>query len=52
VLWLLLAHVVFITLGYAVSDGSPVLNELGTLVFDTDDVLKATVAMILLAWSR
>jgi predicted ferric reductase len=48
VLWLLLAHVVFITLGYAVSDGSPVLNELGTLVFDTGDVLKATVAMILL----
>ncbi|MEV6610828.1 ferredoxin reductase family protein [Kutzneria sp. NPDC051319] len=48
VLWLLLAHVVFITLGYAASDGSPVLGELGTLVFDTDDVLKATVAMILL----
>ncbi|HEY0498051.1 MAG TPA: ferredoxin reductase family protein [Kutzneria sp.] len=48
VLWLLLAHVVFITLGYAASDGSPVLSELGTLVFDTDDVLKATVAMILL----
>jgi predicted ferric reductase len=39
---------VFITLGYAASDGSPLLTELGTLVFDTDDVLKATVAMILL----
>ncbi|GAA3437800.1 ferredoxin reductase family protein [Kutzneria kofuensis] len=48
VLWLLLAHVVFITLGYAASDGSPVVTELGTLVFDTGDVLKATVAMILL----
>ena len=48
VLWLLLAHVVFITLGYAQADGSPLVNELGTLVFDTDDVLKATVAMILL----
>ena len=48
VLWLLLAHVVFITLGYAQADGSPLVNELGTLVFDTDDVLKATVAMVLL----
>ncbi|KAA9158096.1 oxidoreductase [Amycolatopsis acidicola] len=48
VLWLVLAHVVFITLGYAAADGSPVLSEIGTLVFDTDDVLKATVATILL----
>lgn len=48
VLWLVLAHVVFITLGYAASDGSPLLDEMGTLVFDTQDVLKATVATILL----
>jgi predicted ferric reductase len=48
VLWLLIAHVVFITLGYAGQDGSPVISEIGTLVFETDDVLKATVAMALL----
>jgi len=48
VLWLLLAHVVFITLGYAAADGSAVVDEFGALVFNTDDVLKATVATILL----
>lgn len=48
VLWLVLAHLVFITLGYAARDGSPVLGELGTLVFDTEDVGKATVATVLL----
>lgn len=48
VLWLLLAHVVFITLGYAGQDGSPVVSEVGTLLFDTQDVLKAAVALVLL----
>ncbi|WP_312867476.1 ferredoxin reductase family protein [Amycolatopsis pithecellobii] len=48
VLWLLVAHVVFITLGYAAQDGSPVLAEVGTLVFHTDDVLLATIAFVLL----
>lgn len=48
VLWLLLAHVVFITLGYADQDHNPVLSEVGTLLFDTQDILKAAVAMVLL----
>ncbi|WP_235022705.1 ferredoxin reductase family protein [Amycolatopsis alkalitolerans] len=48
VLWLVIAHVVFITLGYAHQDGSPVLAEVGTLVFHTEDVLKATIATALL----
>ncbi|SFI77277.1 ferredoxin reductase family protein [Amycolatopsis sacchari] len=48
VLWLVVAHVVFITLGYASQDGSPVLAEVGTLVFHTDDVLIATIAFVLL----
>jgi predicted ferric reductase len=48
VLWLVLAHVVFITLGYAGQDNSPVVAELGTLVFRTEDAGKATVALVLL----
>ena len=48
VLWTLLAHVVFITLGYATTDGSPVIDEINTLLFQTPDVLKAAVAMALL----
>ncbi|WP_067684124.1 ferredoxin reductase family protein [Nocardia miyunensis] len=48
VLWLVIAHVVFIALGYAGQDGSPVTAEIGTLVFDTEDVGKATVAVVLL----
>lgn len=48
VLWLVIAHVVFITLGYAGQDGSPVIAEVGTLVFDTEDVGKATIALVLL----
>ncbi|HVW43046.1 MAG TPA: ferredoxin reductase family protein [Amycolatopsis sp.] len=48
VLWLLVAHVVFITLGYARQDGQPLLSEVGTLVFDTDDVLIAAIALVLL----
>jgi len=48
VLWLVLVHAVFITLGYAEQDGSGVVSEIGTIVFDTPDMLKATVALILL----
>lgn len=48
VVWLLVAHVVFITLGYAGQDGSPVVDELGTLAFHTEDVGKAIIGMILL----
>ena len=46
--WLLVAHVVFITLGYAGQRRSPVLAEVGTLLWDTPDVLKAATAMVLL----
>ncbi|TDV44119.1 ferredoxin reductase family protein [Actinophytocola oryzae] len=48
VLWLVLAHLVFVTLGYAAQDGSHVLGELDTLVFDTEDVGLATIAAVLL----
>jgi predicted ferric reductase len=48
VLWLLIAHVVFIALGYAGQDGSSVTAEIGTLVFHTQDVFKATLAFVLL----
>ena len=34
-LWLLVAHVVFITLGYAAQEASPLLAEVGSLLFDT-----------------
>jgi predicted ferric reductase len=48
VLWLVVAHVVFIVVGYAGRDGAAVPAEIGTLVLDTQDVLKATVAFALL----
>lgn len=48
VLWLLLAHVVFITLGYAAQDKSSSVAELGDLLFNTQDVLKAAAALALL----
>jgi DMSO/TMAO reductase YedYZ heme-binding membrane subunit len=48
VLWLVLAHLVFVTLGYAAQDSSSVLGELGTLVFDTEDVGLAAIATVLL----
>ncbi|MFL6120550.1 ferric reductase-like transmembrane domain-containing protein [Actinophytocola sp.] len=48
VLWLVLAHLVFVTLGYAAQDGSRLLDELDTLVFDTEDVGLATIAAVLL----
>lgn len=47
-LWLLLAHVVFTTLGYAAQDNSGVVSEAGTLLLDIPDVLQAAVAMVLL----
>lgn len=48
VLWLVLAHLVFITVGYAARDGGTVLGEFGTLVFDTEDVGLAAIATVLL----
>jgi len=48
VLWLVLAHLVFVTLGYAAQDGTSVFGELGTLVFDTEDVGLAAIATALL----
>ena len=48
VLRLLVAHIVGIILGYADQGRSPVLPEVGTLLFDTPDVLKAAAAMVLL----
>lgn len=48
VLWLVLAHLTFVTLGYAVQDGSSLLGELGTLVFDTEDVGLSAIAAGLL----
>lgn len=48
VVWLVLAHLVFVTLGYAAQDGSGVFRELGTLVFDTGDVGLAAIATVVL----
>ena len=48
VLWLVITHVVFITLGYAKQDGAPLLSEVSTLVFDSGDVLIAAIALVLL----
>ena len=48
VVWLVVAHVVFVTLGYAAQDGGGVLGELGTLVFGTEDVGLAAIAAGLL----
>ena len=44
VVWLVVAHVVFVTLGYAAQDGGGVLGELGTLVFGTEGVGLAAIA--------
>lgn len=49
VCWLLITHLTFITLGYAAQDGSPAVTELDVLVFGTQDVLKAVVALGLIA---
>lgn len=48
VLWLLVAHLVFITFGYAAQDTTSVVAEFGDLLFDTEDVLKATAALVLI----
>lgn len=48
VLWLVLAHLVLVTLGYAAQDGTGVVTELGTLVFGTGDVGLAAIATVLL----
>ncbi|HKS46549.1 MAG TPA: ferric reductase-like transmembrane domain-containing protein [Amycolatopsis sp.] len=48
VLWLLLAHVVFITLGYSAQSNTTFLPQLGTIVFDLDDTLLAAIAFVLL----
>jgi predicted ferric reductase len=48
VVWLVLAHLVFVTLGYAAQDGSGVLGEFSTLVFDTEDVGLSAIAAVLL----
>jgi predicted ferric reductase len=47
-LWLLVAHVVFITLGYAAQEATSLLGEVGSLLFGTEDVLKAAAAFVLL----
>ncbi|MER6095979.1 ferredoxin reductase family protein [Streptomyces sp. NPDC001728] len=47
---LLICHIVFITLGYAAQARTGLLSQLGTIVFDMPDMLKATAgAVILLA---
>jgi len=48
VLWLLVAHVVFATLGSAASHRNSVLSEAEILLFDVPDVLQAAAAMVLL----
>ncbi|MGP4019419.1 ferric reductase-like transmembrane domain-containing protein [Saccharopolyspora sp. 5N708] len=48
VLWLVLAHVVLITVGYAEQDRSPVLSEFASLVVETRDLLLAAAGTALL----
>lgn len=48
VLWLVLAHVVLITVGYAEQDNSPVIPEFASLVLETRDVLLAAAGTLLL----
>ncbi|MCI2420366.1 ferredoxin reductase family protein [Saccharopolyspora sp. K220] len=48
VLWLVLAHVVLIVVGYAEQDRSPVLSEFGSLLFETQDLLLAAAGTGLL----
>ncbi|WP_327714234.1 ferric reductase-like transmembrane domain-containing protein [Streptomyces sp. NBC_00490] len=45
---LLVAHVVLILLGYAVQDGSSVLDETLTVVLDYPEMLKATAGTVIL----
>jgi predicted ferric reductase len=44
-LWLLVGHAVFTTLGFALSDGSGVVDEIDTLLLTYPWVLMATVAL-------
>jgi predicted ferric reductase len=46
--WLIVAHAVFTTLGFAIQDGQSVLGEAWTLVTTWDFVLMATVSLGLL----
>ncbi|MEU6099194.1 ferredoxin reductase family protein [Streptomyces flaveolus] len=48
VLWTLLAHVVFITFGYARPSGTDPLNQLVDLARTVEGVLRALVALVLL----
>lgn len=48
-LWLLQAHVVLIVFGYTAQDRGSALSEVRILLFDPQDVLKAAVALVLLA---
>jgi len=48
-LWLLVAHAVFTTLGFALADGQNVLGEAWTLITTYPFVLMATVSLVLFA---
>jgi predicted ferric reductase len=48
-LWLLFAHGVFTTLGFALADGESFLGEAWTLITTWDFVLMATVSLVLFA---
>ncbi|MFC4534303.1 ferric reductase-like transmembrane domain-containing protein [Sphaerisporangium dianthi] len=48
VVWLCAAHMLLIIWGYAVTDGTGVVSETVTLNLSYPDVLKATVALLLL----
>jgi predicted ferric reductase len=48
-LWLLVAHGVFTTLGFALADGESFLGEFWTLITTWDFVLMATVSLVLFA---
>lgn len=48
-IWLLLAHVVFTTFGFALTDGHSFLGEAWTLITTYEFVLMATVSMVLFA---
>ena len=47
-LWLLVAHGVFTTIGFAIESGSSILDEIGALLFSYPWVLMATVALALM----
>ncbi len=47
-LWLLVGHAVFTTLGFGMTDGTGVVNEVGTLLFTYPWVLMATVGLVML----